>query len=251
MTGRLAGKVIAVTRPQAQAGPLAAAIAAAGGEAFCFPLLDIAPADDLAPLAAAVARLADYDFAAFVSPNAVDHALPAILRHGPWPGGLQALAVGPGTVKALAAHGVGDCLAPSERFDSEALLDLPGLAPAQVAGRRVALFRGDGGRELLAETLRARGAVVDAIPCYRRSAPGDFTVLADAARLDGITLSSSEALRHLVAGLGIARVRDIPLFVPHARIAELAQALGLTRVILTPPADQGLIDGLLAYNWSA
>ena len=234
MTGRLAGKVIAVTRPQAQAGPLAAAIAAAGGEALCFPLLDIAPADDPAPLAAAVARLADYDFAAFVSPNAVDHALPAILRRGPWPDGLQALAVGPGTVKALAAYGVGDCLAPRERFDSEALLDLPALAPARVAGRRVALFRG-----------------VDAIPCYRRSAPGDFTVLADAARLDGITLSSSEALRHLVAGLGIARVRDIPLFVPHARIAELAQALGLTRVILTPPADQGLIDGLLAYNWSA
>ena len=76
-TGPLAGKTIVVTRPRAQAGPLAAAIAAQGGQPLIFPLLEISPAADVQPLADAVARLADYSLAVFISPNAVDYALPA------------------------------------------------------------------------------------------------------------------------------------------------------------------------------
>ena len=201
-TGPLAGKTIVVTRPRAQAGPLAAAIAAQGGQPLIFPLLEIGPAADPQPLAAAVARLADYSLAVFISPNAVAYALPAILARGPWPAGLLPAAVGQGTVKALAAHGIAGCVAPRERFDSEALLDLPELAAGQVAGRRVAIFRGDGGRELLAETLRARGAEVDCITCYRRSGPagGVAPLLAAwrAGKLDALTVSSSEGLRYLV-----------------------------------------------------
>jgi uroporphyrinogen-III synthase len=56
-TGPLAGKTIVVTRPRAQAGPLAAAIAAQGGQPLIFPLLEISPAADAQPLADAVARL--------------------------------------------------------------------------------------------------------------------------------------------------------------------------------------------------
>lgn len=251
MSGRLAGRVIVVTRPQAQAAPLAAAIRAAGGEPLCFPLLHIAPAADPAPLAALAERLATYDFAAFVSPNAVDHAVPALLQRAPWPAGLRPMAVGPATVQALAAHGLANCLAPAARFDSEALLELPELAAERMAGRRVVLFRGDGGRELLADTLRERGATVDPVACYQRSGPADFAPLLQAPRLDAITVSSSEALRHLLDGLGQARLNALPLFVPHARIAGQAHELGLRRVILTAPADQGVIDGLLAYNWPA
>ncbi|MFY9721461.1 MAG: uroporphyrinogen-III synthase, partial [Azonexus sp.] len=72
--GPLAGKSIVVTRARAQAGPLAAAIAAQGGEPLIFPLLEISPAADAQPLVAAVARLADYALAVFISPNAVDYA---------------------------------------------------------------------------------------------------------------------------------------------------------------------------------
>lgn len=147
----------------------------------------------------------------------------------------------------------------SSNFDSEGLLALPELAPAAVAGCRVAILRGDGGRELLADTLRqARWASVDAVTCYRRSGPaGGFASLVDAwreARLDAIVVSSSEALRYLVDGLpaeGRAYLQQTPLFVPHARIAESARAFGLERVVLTEGADSGLIRGLLAYNWCA
>ncbi len=255
-SGPLAGRTIVVTRPQAQAAPLAEAIAAAGGNPLIFPLLEIAPASDPQPLVDAVQRLADYALAVFISPNAVDYALPAILKRGPWPAALLSAAVGQGTVRALAAHGVTGCIAPTERFDSEALLELPALADERVAGRRVAIFRGDGGRELLADTLRERGATVDCVTCYRRSGPSaGLAPLLSAwqeGRLDALTVSSSEGLRYLVERLddeGRAFLQATPLFVPHFRIAENARALGLSNIILTAAADAGILAGLGAYNW--
>lgn len=258
MSAPLAGRTIVVTRPQAQAAPLAEAIVAAGGTPLVFPLLEIAPADDPAPLAEAAGRLGGYTLAVFISPNAVDYALPVLLASQPWPGGLIPAAVGQGTVKALAAHGVTGCIAPTERFDSEALLALPQLAAERMAGRRVAIFRGDGGRELLADTLRERGATVDCITCYRRSGPsnGVTPLLAAwrAGRLDALTVSSSEGLRYLLDlldGEGRTFLQRTPLFVPHARIADNARALGLSNIILTEGADAGIMAGLRAYNWPA
>lgn len=257
-SGPLAGRTIVVTRPVAQAGGLAEAIVAAGGHPLIFPLLEISPAADPQPLHKAVARLADYALAIFISPNAVDHALPSILAHGPWPAALIPAAVGQGTVKALLDHGIAGCVAPRQRFDSEALLALPELAAERLAGRRVALFRGDGGRELLADTLRERGAEVDCVTCYRRTGPSaspDPLLSAwRAGRLDALTVSSSEGLRYLVDCLdaeGRYFLQKTPLFVPHARIAENARALGLNNIILTEAADSGIMAGLGAYNWAA
>ncbi len=254
--GPLAGRTIVVTRPQDQAGPLAEAIAAAGGTPLLFPLLEISPPDDPAPLAAAVARRHEFRVAVFISPNAVAYALPALRAAGPWPAGLLPAAIGQSTVKALAEAGVEGCIAPLERFDSEALLALPSMQTERVAGCGVAIFRGDGGRELLADTLRARGARVECIPCYRRSPPaGGIDVLRGAwaaGALDAITVSSSEGLRHLVELAGDEARHELestPLFVPHARIAESARELGLERVVLTGPADAGILAGLCAYNW--
>lgn len=252
----LAGLTIVVTRPQAQCGPLAEAIRAAGGEPLVFPLLEILPADDPAPLCAAVAQLATYRVAVFISPNAVDHALPAILAAGGWPAGLLPAAVGQGTVKALAAHGVSGCIAPTQRFDSEALLELPELAGERIAGQRIAIFRGDGGRELLGDTLRARGATVDPVTCYRRLGPsaGARPLLAawQNRRLDALTVSSSEGLRYLrdlLPAEGREALAETPVFVPHARIAENAKSINLKKIILTEPADEGILRALRAYNW--
>lgn len=257
MNAPLAGRTIVVTRPRAQAGALADAIEAAGGQPLLFPLLDISPADDRRPLQAAAERLAGFRLAVFISPNAVDHAVPALLAGGPWPAGTIPAAVGQGTVKALAAHGVHGCVAPTERFDSEALLALPEMQAEAVAGRRVAIFRGDGGRELLADTLRERGADVECVACYRRSPPaggaGTLINAWGAGALDAVTVSSSEGLRYLWDMLdegSRARLSATPVFVPHARIADNARALGLAEVVLTGPADAGIIAGLCAYNWT-
>jgi uroporphyrinogen-III synthase len=254
----LRGRTIAVTRPQAQAAPLVAAITAAGGEALCYPLLEIAPLADPAELRAVAPRLADYALAVFISPNAVAYALPTLRAAGPWPANLRPAAVGPGTAAALADEGIADCLLPETRFDSEGLLARPELAANAVNGRKVLILRGDGGRELLADTLRQRGAIVDCVSCYRRSGPAmppdTLLVAARRGQLAALTCSSSEGLRYLSAWLddaGRSLLQTLPLFVPHPRIAEQAVQLGWQRVVLTGAAEAGLIQSLLAYNWSA
>lgn len=256
--GPLAGKTIVVTRPRAQATELAAGIEALGGHALIFPLLEISPPADPHPLQQAIARLADYHLAVFISPNAVDHALVPILAAGQWPAHVQPAAIGPGTVKALARFGIQHCLCPTSRFDSEGLLAEPELAPEQIAGQRVLIFRGNGGRELLADTLRQRGAQVDCVTAYQRHGPSQpISTLRQHWRdrqLHALTLSSSEALRYLIEALD-AEGRDFlaatPLFIPHPRIAEQAHALGLTQIIQTEAADAGILSALGAYNWPA
>lgn len=251
----LQGKRILVTRPAGQAGELARLIAAEGGSAVLFPLLEISPVDDPAPLLRAIARLDDYSLAIFISPNAVACALPQIVAARRWPSTLQAAAIGPSTVACLTGQGIGKVLAPAARFDSESLLELPDLQAERVAGKRVLLLRGDGGRELLAQTLRQRGATVDALACYRRSPPADgapLVSLLNNRQLDALTISSSEGLRNLLALLdtgAFAYLRQLPLFVPHQRIAQEAVRLGLQRVVLSAPADAGIIDSLCAYPW--
>lgn len=250
----LRGRTIVVTRPAAQADAMVAAIEAAGGSALRFPLLAIAPVEDTAPVEAVAARLDGYDFACFVSPNAVEHALAVVLRGRAWPAAVRAVTVGVSSEKALARHGIANVIAPRERFDSEALLSLPELAPENVAGRRVVIFRGDGGRELLGDTLVARGAMVDYVTCYHRTRPPlDVALLLARARagtLDAITLTSSEGLENLIDMLGAdvpALLANTTLFVPHARIGERAAALGAPHVVLTGAADAGLLAGLVSH----
>ena len=155
----LRGRRIVLTRPAGQNEGLAELVRAAGGEPVVFPALEIRDLDDPGPLLAAADRLDGYDLAVFVSPNAVDRAMNAIRSRRAWPAGLRAATVGAASEQALARHGVTDVIAPSGRFDSEALLAMPALAA--VGGKRVVVFRGDGGRELLGDTLRVRGATVD------------------------------------------------------------------------------------------
>ncbi|MDR2624966.1 MAG: uroporphyrinogen-III synthase [Zoogloeaceae bacterium] len=231
------GRLIVITRPLAQAGELAEKIRAQGGEVYFFPLLEISPWPDAAPLRAVAARLADYHFAVFVSPNAVRYALPQILSAGAWPRTTRAVAVGEGTARDLRAAGIKDCLYPHPQADSEALLALPELAESNVRDKRVVIFRGGGGRELLANTLTARGAEVERVPVYQRSRPdagwAEFSARLAAGEFAALTLFSSEALRHLVERCPpelTATLRQLPVFTPHARIAEAARAAGFLDV---------------------
>jgi uroporphyrinogen-III synthase len=244
----LAGLKIAVTRPRDQAAPLARRIEHAGGIPLLFPLLDIAPVGDQSALREQVSRLPQFDLAIFISPNAVQYGMAAIRAMGELQQKLKIATVGQGSAKALRELGIANIIAPAERFDSEGLLALPELQ--DVAGWRVLILRGDGGRELLGDTLRARGATVEYAACYRRSKPQqDIAALLDAAP-DVITVTSSEALDHLWQMLGDARrdsVYGIPLFVPHQRIAELAQRQGWRQVLLTGAGDDGLLSALIAW----
>ena len=200
----LSGRHIVVTRPAEQAAHLAAQLRSAGGVAVLFPVLAIHDVDDPQPLLDIAARLDEFDLAVFVSPNAVHQALSVIGRQRPWPGRLRAAAMGNSSERELARWGIAEVIAPRLRFDSEALLELPAMR--EMAGKRVVVFRGDSGRDLLGDTLKQRGATVEYVTCYRRGKPdADITPLLQLWRqrqLDAIVITSSEGLRNLFAMLG-------------------------------------------------
>jgi uroporphyrinogen-III synthase len=246
----LAGIGVLITRPARQAGGFAQKIAALGGTPAIFPAIAIRPPADPAELARAHAVLDTYDIAVFVSANAVEYGAPDPRR---WPAKLLAFAPGPGSAEALAAVGIAGARIPATTFDSEGLLALPELS--DVRGKRIVIFRGDGGREHLGDALRARGAHVDHVACYRRARPESGGAgLAEAfreGRIDAVTITSSEGLDNLwtLADHAIRTAwRGLPTFVPHPRIAGHARGLGLA-VVETAGGDAGLLAGLV--EWAA
>ena len=244
----LAGRGVLVTRPARQAGAFAQKLAALGASPIVFPAIVILPPDDLAALENVHARIATFDVAVFVSANAVEYGAPDPAQ---WPKGLVAIAPGPGTAEALASLGIGPVRHPTSAFDSESMLKLPELADPR--GRRVIIFRGERGREVLSASLRQRGAQVETVACYRRAAPASGAEgLVEAmreCRVHAVTFTSSEGVDNLwtvVGDEGRRLLVSLPAFVPHARIAERAQQHGL-RVTLTAGGDAGLLAGLLAW----
>nr|WP_317616156.1 uroporphyrinogen-III synthase [Methylophilus medardicus] len=239
----LAGRYIAVTRPPEQATKLMAAIHAAGGQVISFPLLDIEGLPDLTAFHAAITPLQQFDWAVFISSNAVQHGMP-LLKQAGLPSALQFAAIGPTTAASLQTFGVSAVLTPLERFDSESLLALPALQ--QMQGQRVLIVRGVGGRELLANTLGQRGAEVVFGECYRRVNPqSNAQVLAAAhaaAQLHAIVITSTEALRFLLQLAGDADwLPSVPLFTNHARIAEQAREAGLMAFSADQPGDAAML----------
>lgn len=254
----LHGLRVVVTRPLEQSSRLAAAIDAAGGDACVFPLIEIGPPPDARALDALIDRLDDFQWAVFSSPTAVDRAIACIRARRTLPVGWSIAAIGEGTQRALARHGVGGVLAPTGRFDSEALLALPALA--DLRGRQVVIFRGQEGRPVLGEGLRARGARVEYAECYTRLAPSaDAAMLLERVRsgtLDAMVVTSSEAVSNLCAMLERilatpSALSPVPLFVPHPRIAEAARSAGFDPVILTDGSDTGVLSALGAFATSA
>ena len=246
--GPLDGIGVVVTRPVRQAAVLAARIASLGGVPIVWPAIVILPPLDQAPLARVHALLADYDIAIFVSANAVEFGAPTACS---WPERIVTYAPGPGTAEALAAAGVPGAHVPTTSFDSEGMLELPSLA--DVTGKRVVIFRGEGGREFLGNTLRSRGATVDHVPCYRRVAPQSGAEgLVEAMRerrAHALTLTSSEGVDNLVAAVGPAGralITQLPVFASHPRIAERAREHGL-RAVETAGGDAGLLAGVLEW----
>ena len=251
----LTGRRIVVTRPSGQAEGLAALIRKAGGEALCFPAIEIQGISDLSAFFAVADRLETFDIAIFVSRNAVAKAMGLLrTRHGDasWPARLKVAAVGRGTRQELEDSGFAAVISPPVQADSEALLALAELA--EVAGKRVVIFRGEGGRRLLGETLAARGASVEHAVCYRRARPDADRASASSAwpqgAVDAVTVSSGEGLANLFAMLGegaVGRLRKAALFVPHARVAEEAARLGVREAIVAGPGDTATVAALVAH----
>jgi uroporphyrinogen-III synthase len=245
----LSGRRVLLTRPHAESTLLAARIRGAGGCALVFPTLEIQPVTLSRASANALAALPQQRLAVFVSTNAVRYGLPLIRARGGWPPTLAAAAVGSATARLLQEEGVAPVWVPGTGGDSEALLALPALQ--QVSGWGVVVFRGAGGRELLADTLRTRGAQVSYVECYRRAMPrSDPAPVREALRgdrLDALVAASAEGVRNLLEMVGPEwqqALRQVALVVTHPQVAEAAAALGFEQVLLAGDAHEGVVKCL-------
>lgn len=251
-TAALRGMRVVVTRPRAQAGPLADALTALGAQVILLPAIRLEPAADLTPLDRALRRLQAYAWVIFTSANAVRLTLERLAALGLPPAALAArgvAAIGPATAAALQAAGVHPAFVPEE-FIAERVAE--GLG--SVAGLRVLLPRAAGARPALPDLLRAAGALVEEIPLYRAVPHGpDAAACAKLARgVDVVTFTSPstvEGFVQIVRALGLdpQRLPGDPAFVcigpitaaaaaqaglPPARVAQDYSAPGLVEALL-------------------
>ena len=251
MSCDLAGIGVLVTRPSGQAQPMCDLITNLGGTPVPFPTVAISGPQDLAMAEECLDQISGYDLLIFVSPNAVRFTL-ELMGNKALPTGLHIAAVGKGTARVLELSGIEVDLLPQDRFDSEALLELPELA--EVEDQRILILRGNGGRALLGDTLHERGAEVEYAEVYTRN-----KVTADAAPLISAwsqqiqiaTATSCEILEnlfHLLGEPGRPLLCQTPLVVVSERIKTRARELGCDNIILAnETSDQGLIRSIC--NW--
>lgn len=209
----LAGRRIVVTRARAQAGGLAVRIEELGGEVIEFPTIEIQPPASYAALDAAIAKIADYDWLIFTSVNGVEQFFARFERAGRSFAELQSkrvAAIGPLTAQRLKAAGAQSCLVP-EQYQAEGILKA--LRPEELRGRRVLIPRAAQAREILPETLRRWGAVVDVVEAYRTAIPtADVARLAgllQAGEVDMITFTSSSTVSNFVKLFGGRKLLEL------------------------------------------
>lgn len=156
---------VLVPRPATQSAALLLQLGQAGMQALPLPVIVIVPLTDACP------PTARFDEVIFVSRNAVRHGAPLLqAAHATLPP--QLAAVGPGTALALREAGYRDVLEPAEGAPAggDGLLLNPAFAAERVRGHAMLIVRGVGGEETLARVLRERGASVEYLEVYRRSA---------------------------------------------------------------------------------
>jgi uroporphyrinogen-III synthase len=246
----LEGVGVLVTRPRAQAEQLVHAIETRGGVARCFPVLEIAPFDTL-DVRNSVEHLGKPDIVVFVSRNAVEHGIR-------FTDGGEIAVIGPATAAAVNDAGRVVDIQPAHGYDSEHLLAEERLR--DVAGKRVRIVRGKGGRELLAETLKERGATVEYLSVYERRLPEvSANALADieahwrSGDIDVITVMSVQSLRNLVTLLPDwcrEQLESTPLVTPAGRvIKEALERFPASRPILAPgPGADDMVQAIIALQ---
>jgi uroporphyrinogen III methyltransferase/synthase len=155
--------------------------------------------------------------------------------------GTTIAAIGPGTARALAEHGIAADVVP-ERFVAEALVEA--LAAIEIEGRRVLVARAAEARDVLPDALRKRGAEVDVVALYEtvREAPEPEAVEA-AQGADYVTFTSSSTVRNLTEALGDRFPHDARVVSIGPITSEAAHVAGLEVAV---EAERHDIDGLVA-----
>ncbi len=267
-TDLLYDTTILVTRPEHQAFPLCQLLERYGGKPICLPVIQIEAMLLSKETSQILRNIQEIDFAFFISPNAVQYGLRQLLAHSTLPQTLQLVTIGQASAKKIQQLlGRMPDIFPIDNYNSESLLALDSLQERLVKNKSIVIFRGLGGRELLANTLRQRGAKVTYAEVYQRVQP-NYTnselalIFGRSGQVDIITITSSEGLYNLVALLTQAdkdqskqysdnsylkQLWQIPLVVVTEKMRDQAQALGFNNhiIIATQASNQALVESAL------
>jgi len=253
----LAGTRVLVTRPEHQAHDLIRAIRKAGGVPVPFPVLAIKPSLYPAVAADNLACLGEYkglDILIFISPNAVDNALPLLPPQGT-PAEPSMAAIGLSTAEAMEQSGLSVDIVPRGSTGSDALLKTDEMQ--NVKGKHVIIVRGEGGRNHLGKVLEQRGAKVQYAEVYRRTLPDNpkdqFSTLCINPGLDLCLATSNQSIKNLyeLAGeQGCAQLLVLPLIVVSERGLKLARELGFSADVLVAHSadDHSLLEAIDAWR---
>ena len=248
----LQGRTVAVTRARAQASGLAHSLRELGARVVQAPVIRTRPLEETSPL-----DLSPYDLVCLTSPNGVSALFERLARAAHPPRDARALAgahvaaIGPGTAHALREHGIAADIVP-ERFVAESLVE----TLAELPVRRALVARARVARDVLPDTLRARGAEVDVLELYETVAePLAPRALARAQAADYITFTSSSTVRFfLQAAGGTVQATGATSLSPDIRIvsigpvtSETLREYGLKPHIEAQRHDvEGVVQALLA-----
>ncbi|HEY7950958.1 MAG TPA: uroporphyrinogen-III C-methyltransferase [Solirubrobacterales bacterium] len=240
----LHGRRVVVTRARAQASGLAATLRGLGAEVVELPAIRIEPRIESENVRRAIAAIRDYALVCLTSPNGVRLLFEA-LREADLDAralaGATVAAIGPGTARALAAHGIVADIVP-EKFVAEALVEA--LAEVDVAGHKVLVARAAEARDVLPDALRERGAEVDVVALYEtvREQPSEEAIEA-AQNADYVTFTSSSTVRNLTEALGDRFPSDARVVSIGPVTSEAVRTAGLQ---VHAEAERHDVDGLLA-----
>ena len=241
----LSGLTVLITRPSNQVDSLRRAIESDGAKVLSLPLIEINALNDaqaIQDLKDKVLQLDSYQSLIFVSNNAVSFGGEVINNYWPqFPLGVDVIAVGPTTAEAASERLACEVIQPCSGMTSEDILRLPQLQ--ELSEKKIGIVRGQGGRELLADTLRERGAIVDYLEAYSRASvdytSADFCNRLLEAGVNVLTVSSGESLDRLTHLLvdNRKKLQQLNLLVPSQRVGRQAENAGYQQVHSASGAD--------------
>lgn len=229
-------KHVLVTRPQGQQQTLLDGLRQIDVEVSYSPSLSIAATALTATDRGCLANIDQYHAVVFISRNAAEFALAHLDAMWPqWPVGVHWLAVGEATAATLSDAGL-QPEHPPEGFNSEALLAMPVLQT--LTDKKILLLRGDGGREVLAPTLRQRAEQLDEVVLYRRACSPDFKWPSRA--VDAVMVTSQQGWECIIESVP----KTCLVIAGSERIAEQVRAAGFDATAAASPHDRDMLAAL-------
>lgn len=254
-TGALKDIGVLVTRPAHQSHHFIQMLQQAGAQVIAFPTIEIQPLASNDSLQSKLQGISDYHILIFISANAVTHALKWLV---PEQIKTQAIAaIGQSTRGALLEHGLKVSLQATSGYTTEHLLELEALQHSAIAGKKILILRGEGGREQLAQSLTERGAQVDYAELYRRTIPktdvGPILEKWANGAINLVTVTSNQTLEnlyHILGDRGLDYLNSTALIVPGKRCYEFARSKGHTDKILIASSalDTDMFQAVLDWH---